>query len=135
MLQRVNGFKEEFPTWMFTQPWSNRRGQLSVLRYLILPSSHVFDPSQSPDMTSIITTDHILDLPVALRPAASHFSTLPLNCFEIIETLLSLIDTEVGDDVAILFDHLFLRFPELLLLGVSITQVLLTSLPGVVRSS
>ncbi|CAO3600262.1 unnamed protein product [Absidia cylindrospora] len=66
----------------------------------------------------------IQSLHVSIRSEATHLATQPLNCLELVNSLVHLYDTVVADDIRILVDRLSIQAPELLLMGFAQIQPL-----------
>ncbi|CAO3654186.1 unnamed protein product [Cunninghamella echinulata] len=113
-----------FPINLFFTPWTNVRGQLSILYHMIYSNSDLLVMVQQALLptTKIIRDTDIQSLYVSVRAECTRLANQPLNCLELVNTIIHLSDTIVSDDIRILTDRLSIQAPELLLLGMAQIQ-------------
>eukprot|EP01135_Chromosphaera_perkinsii_P005743 Nk52_evm43s359 gene=Nk52_evmTU43s359 len=106
---------KHFPAELLFNMWTNRKGQVSMLKYALLAAPEVF---QFPSPARVISSDGLKTLPAA-NPLVQNWFSLDL-----LEFLLTLSDSsECYQIVRNLFDYPLQNCPEVLIIGLAQSAV------------
>ncbi|CAM0140611.1 CCR4-NOT core subunit cdc39, variant 2 [Umbelopsis sp. WA50703] len=125
--QEATGANEPFPLECFFGKWKNLKGQLSALYQIVNAPQDLVNVNECATK-KIITMEDIANSNANIRNSASQLATSQFNSYELIESVIGFVDTEVHEDAKVFLDFLINRSPELVFLGLVEIEPLRNSL-------
>ncbi|ORY06821.1 Not1-domain-containing protein [Basidiobolus meristosporus CBS 931.73] len=107
-----------FPLDVLWHRWNNTKGQLSFLRQAIQAPIEVIDIAELATK-KIVDPEDVASTNPQFANIASNLVTQPWNNLDLIQNLIFMYETEVGEEVKSLFERGTKQTPELLLLGLA----------------
>jgi CCR4-NOT transcription complex subunit 1 len=108
----------------FFGKWKNLKGQLSALYQIVNAPQDLVNVNECATK-KIITMEDIANSNANIRNSASQLATSQFNSYELIESVIGFVDTEVHEDAKVFLDFLINRSPELVFLGLVEIEVCL----------
>jgi CCR4-NOT transcription complex subunit 1 len=107
---------EPFPIECFFGKWKNLKGQLSALYQIVNAPQELLNINDCATK-KIITVDDIANANANIRNSATQLAASQINSYDLIESVIGFVDTEVHEDAKVFLDILINRSPELVFLG------------------
>ncbi|KAJ3332113.1 hypothetical protein HDU76_001257 [Blyttiomyces sp. JEL0837] len=104
----------QFPISAFFGRWKNIKGQYSFLKQAVQSAPELFSFSSS--MRRVISDPASV---TSIKTISSTFLNQPWNSLDLIETLVSISESELYEDVKVFLEFSSQQSPELMLLGLS----------------
>ncbi|KAG2174664.1 hypothetical protein INT44_006928 [Umbelopsis vinacea] len=125
--KEVTGGNEPFPIECFFGKWKNLKGQLSALYQIVNAPQELLNINDCATK-KIITVDDITNVNANIRNSATQLAASQINSYDLIESVIGFVDTEVHEDAKVFLDILINRSPELVFLGLVEIEPLRNSL-------
>ncbi|KAG0199082.1 hypothetical protein BGX28_007595 [Mortierella sp. GBA30] len=119
----VNAFRDAekngrpFPLETFWGQWSNVAGQISFIRELVASPVKLLEHEWASSVRVFTRHDFALSSPEVQAHASAELEASVWNCVPLIETIMTLVDNEVHDEVKPILDSGLKSNTELLFLG------------------
>lgn len=113
--------RSKFPLHVFWGRWNNIKGQFSFLNRIVHAPLETFNLNDYP-VQKVLSLEDFANSSANLKSMAGLLTLNPWNSVELIETLIKMADTELYEEIKLLFEKFTKQTPEVVCLGLAQVQ-------------
>ncbi|CAG8680674.1 868_t:CDS:2, partial [Cetraspora pellucida] len=113
--------RSQFPLHAFWGRWKNIKGQFSFLHRIVDAPLETFNLNDYP-VQKVLSLEDFANSNANFKSMAGLLTSNPWNSVELIETLIKMADTELYEEIKLLFEKFTKQTPEVVCLGLAQVQ-------------